>query len=75
MTQYEYIKMAESVLKIAVSKQVKVDDVCHLQMYEDFIRLKAEGLKVTYIVDYLCEQYGVPVATIYRIVKRMSRKI
>lgn len=75
MTQYEFMKMAERVLKVAASKEIRVQDVKHLQLYEDYRRLKGEGLKVTYIVDYLCVQYGVPVASIYRIVKRMGRKI
>jgi len=75
MTQYEYMKMSESVLKVAVGSNMNVADVKHLELYEEYRRLKADGLKVTYIVDYLQEQYGVPVASIYRLVKRMSREI
>jgi len=37
--------------------------------------LKEEGHKITYIVEYLCEQYECHRATIYRIVARMQKQI
>ena len=75
MTQYEFMKMAESVLRVAVASDMRLQDVKHLRMYEDYLRLKGEGLKVTYIVNYLNEEYDIPIASIYRIIKRMGNKL
>lgn len=75
MKQYEFMKAVESVLRLTAEKQINVQDVRHLPMYEEYRRLKSEGLKVTYIVNYLCMQYEVPEPTIYRVIKRMERKV
>lgn len=75
MKQYELIKATESTLRMVVEKDVCVQDVKNLSMYEDYKRLKEEGLKVTYIVNYLCSQYCTSEPTIYRIIKRMEKDI
>lgn len=75
MRQYDILKMAESVIKTISENGINPADVYHLAMYEDYQRLKKEGLKVTYVVNYLIQQYGVPEATIYRVVKRMQKEI
>jgi len=75
MKQYDVLKVAEGILRILVSNGVDVKDVKYLQMYEDLKRLESEGHKKTYIVRYLEEQYDVPVATIYRVTKRMEKKM
>lgn len=75
MKQSEVLKMAESVLKVLVANDVDMNDVKHLEMYEDLKRLKSEGHKKMYIYSYLEEQYGVPMTTIYRVEKRMEREI
>lgn len=75
MRQYEFMKAVESVLRLIVEKQVNAQDVRHLTMYEDYRKLKSEGLKVTYIVNYLCTQYEIPEPTIYRVIKRMERDV
>lgn len=73
MTEYDFLKCAESVCKVMAENGIKPDDVRYLQMYEDWKRLRSEGHKVRYISYYLSEQYGVGEATIFRIAKRFEK--
>lgn len=73
MKVYEILKANESLLRTLVLSKVRVNDIEWLEMYSDYKRLIKEGHKKTYIVSYLEEQYGCPVPTIYRVVKRLDR--
>lgn len=75
MRQYDILKSAVSLLRIMVENGVDERDVLHLDMYEDYRRLMKEGHKKMYIVRYLCEQYGIGEATIYRVANRMEKKL
>ena len=75
MTQYELLKMAESLLVVLMSNDVDAKDVKYLEMYKEYMRLKKEGHKVGYVVYYLSQQYECSEATVYRVVKRMTKKI
>ena len=75
MRVFETLKANESLLKILVLNGVRVADIEWLEMYDDYRRLMNEGHKKTYIVSYLEEQYGCPVPTIYRVVRRLERSL
>lgn len=75
MTHYELLKCGESICRKMSENGVKADDVRHLQMFEDWTRLRKEGHKVRYIQVYLSEQYGVGEATVFRIAKRFERTL
>lgn len=75
MTQYDLLRTAESLLTILTANDVDAKDVKYLELYENFVRLKAEGHKVGYIVYYLSQQYECSEATVYRVVKRMAQDI
>jgi hypothetical protein len=44
-------------------------------MYSDYLRMKAEGEKVAYIVAVLKEKYHVCERKIYKVVKMMGREL
>lgn len=73
MNTYDILKTFQSTLTMLVKNGVNVADVEYIDMYADYKRLMGEGHKKTYIVSYLEEQYGCPVPTIYRVVKRMEK--
>lgn len=75
MTQYELLRMAESLLTILAANDVDAKDVKYLGLYRDFVRLKKEGHKIGYVVYYLSQQYECSEATVYRVVKRMTQDI
>ena len=75
MTQFELMRTAESLLRVMNDNNIDVSDIKYMKMYDDYIRLKEEGHKVVYIVYYLSEQYGCGETTVYRVVKRMEKRI
>lgn len=54
---------------------VRIEDVQYLDLYRDYKRLSADGLKQTYIVAYLSEEYNIPERTIYRVIARLSKPV
>ena len=75
MTHYQLLKTAETIFRTAHDNGVCVSDVRNLEVYEDLRRMEREGHKKTFIVAYLCNQYEINEATLYRIANRMARKI
>lgn len=75
MTQYELLKTAESLCRTLCDKHIKPEDVQYLQLYADYIRLKGEGHKISFITYWLGEQYGCSERTVIRVVNRMGRKL
>lgn len=75
MTQYDVLRLCESTLRMLDGNGIDARDIRFLDMYRDYTRLMGEGHKVTYIVAYLSQRYGMSVATIYRAVGRMQQEI
>ena len=75
MTQYDALKLAESVLSTLQRNAINANDVQYLECYEELTRMEREGHKKTFIVAYLSERFNLNEATLYRIARRMERKI
>ena len=75
MTHYELLKSDESLLNIIRENGVTADDVRYLEVFENLERMEREGHKKTFIVAYLCSQYDISEATLYRVANRMRRAI
>lgn len=67
--------MTESVLMTVVKNGINVQDVVYLQAFEQYVRMEREGHKKTFITAYISEQYGIPIPTLYRLIKRMNQTI
>lgn len=74
MTKYELLKACASVCEMLTRNGIDAADVRHLQMIEDFERMKGEGHKTSFIVYYLSRQYEVSEATVYRVAKRLAEE-
>lgn len=75
MTVYELLVLNEDVLKMLSDNEVYLSDIAHIEMYKEYCRLEKEGHKKTYIVAYLCEQYGMIERKVYRILKKFEKDI
>lgn len=74
-TVAELLELNERYFQMLVENEVRIEDVSYLPLFRDWQRLSADGLKQTYIVAHLSEEYNVPERTIYRIIARLSRQI
>nr|DAL45094.1 MAG TPA_asm: Mor transcription activator family [Caudoviricetes sp.] len=75
MTGYELLAVNENLLKKMQSAALSVDDIKYMEMYREYERLRNEGHKKTYIMQYLSDEYEVSERTVYRIVDRFSATI
>lgn len=75
MNYSDLVRAARSLLQAIDENGVNVKDWRMLDLYDDYMRMKAEGHKLQYITYYLCDQYGVGTATVSRVVKRMQREL
>lgn len=73
MIVYESLKDNRDLLIRLARTGIAVEDVKHLELYEDFVRLRTDGLKTTYVVAHLCDQYEVSEATVWRIIRKFQR--
>ena len=72
MTNYELISLNESLLRTIVKNKVHVDDVRYTSLYRDYLRMKEDGCKVTYIVAVLSKRYGIGERKVYTLCHRFS---
>lgn len=75
MNAYEFLSTHRSVLEQLQALPVSPSDVRYIDLYRDYMRLKGEGHKKIYILQYLSDEYSVDERTIYRVIKKFSTKV
>lgn len=60
-------------VEVLLANHININDVQNLQIYEQFMDMKKQGHKVTYITVFLAHKYGMTDRGIYKIIKRLSR--
>jgi len=75
MTKYELTKIAASLLQVAKANKVTTADVEKLPIYEDYTRLCGEGHKITAIMYYLADHYGVSESKLYQYFAKMKSAV
>lgn len=71
MTTIELLKLNRVMLKVCLDNGIRVDDVLYIDLYDDYIRLIAEGNKVSYVVAYLAEHYTISERKVYSLLKHL----
>jgi len=75
MKVYELIEVSESALTKLSSAGVATNDVRHIEMYRDFSKMKSEGQKIVYVVNYLADYYDVSERYVYSIIKKFEQEV
>lgn len=75
MKVIDVLVMAESLCRLLADNNIDPTDVRYIELYRDWVRMRAEGHKYSYIVYYLSIQYDVSESSVNRIVKRMNKEI
>ena len=71
----ELLRISKSLLDTLNKCGVKALDVDYLQLYDDYLRLKEDGFKITYIVEHLGEEYSISVRSVFMIIKKFETDI
>ena len=61
-------------LKLMSTFGLRCDDYMHIEMYEEYVKMRSDGEKVDYILSFLSQKYHTSESTIKRIVRRLSRE-
>ena len=75
MTIYDLIKVYEGPMNVLNEANVNLTDVKYIDLYHEFLRMKSEGHKLTYIVAFLMDEYSVGQATVYRIIDKFGKAV
>ena len=75
MTRYEFIKSAESILRMCDAAGIVPSEANYIAVYEDWQRLTKEGHKKVWILAFLSQEYGISEATIKRIARKMGKRV
>lgn len=75
MKVFELLKASRSLLETMNSCGAKASDLDYIVMYEEYVRLKADGFKITYIVEHLSDEYSLSVRSVFSIIKRFEADV
>ena len=75
MNAYELLILNRNILQAMDGVSLDVGDVKYITVYQDYVRLSQVGLKKTYIMQYLSDEYNIAERTIYRIIDKFSTTV
>lgn len=75
MTVFDLIKVYEGPMNVLNDASVNLCDVRYIELYKEYLRMKGEGHKLTYIVAFLMEEYSVGQATVYRVIDKFGKPV
>lgn len=75
MTVYEILKVNETFIQYVIKYLPSVQLLGYLELYQEYLDLKKQGEKVSYIVAILADKYKVTERTIYKVVKQFEQRV
>lgn len=75
MTVYEILKVNETFIQYVNKYLPSVQLLGYLELYQEYLDLKKQGEKVSYIVAILADKYKVTERTIYKVVKQFEQRV
>ena len=72
MTVYDIVSLNCELLKRLHKNGIKVGDYKWLDLYNDYLQMKAENHKTSYVVAKLSSKYKVCERQVFKVVKKMS---
>ena len=75
MKAHEIINFCKPFVEKILTTGINLNDIQYLDLYNDYVRMKKEGHKVTYLVAYLSEQYEVSERKVYQLVRSFESEV
>lgn len=73
MTVFEILKFNKELLRRLFETGIKSNDFMYVDLYSDYVRMRKNGDKVTYIVAVLSIKYMVSERKVYAIIGRLGK--
>lgn len=71
----EIVKLGREMLILLSEYEVKIDDWKHLKMYDEFKRMRKNGVKYRYAISELAFTYNISRANVERIISRLGKDV
>jgi hypothetical protein len=75
MKTFEMVSVHQELLRVLHEAGIRTDDYKYAELFADFEAMQKRGEKVTYAVAVLSEKHSVCQRTVYKVIKRFSRKV
>ena len=59
MTAFDVLNLYQTPFEWMLNSGIHIEDVSYVGLYKEYIRMKKDGCKTTYIVVYLAEKYRI----------------
>ena len=69
----ELLTISQEILKVMHEIGIRTDDYKYVPLYQDYVAMKAQNLKVTYIITRLSEKYGICERKVYKVIRMMNQ--
>ncbi|KAA6336881.1 hypothetical protein EZS27_014992 [termite gut metagenome] len=73
MKVFEILSFNKELLKRLSTTGVKVTDYAYVDLYNDYLKMRNAGEKMTYIVAVLSDKYAVSERQVYCVIDRLGR--
>lgn len=73
MKVIELLTISGEILKVMHENGIKIDDYKYVPLYNDYVAMKAQGLKVTYIIAVLSQKYNICERKVYKVIRAMNQ--
>ena len=75
MKAYQLLNLCKPFIEQLISFDLSVNDLKHIDMFNDYLRLLSDGEKQTYIVAHLSEQYNISERQVFRVIKKLEQNL
>lgn len=75
MKVIDYLKIGREFLKKMSNLDLRRDDYLHIELYEEYMRMRYDGDKVDYILHVLADRHKLSESTVKRIIRRFSQEV
>lgn len=72
MTIFEILNFNKEIIDRLISVGFKLEDSQYIPLYADYLKMRGQGDKVTYIVSTLSVRYKVSERKIYNVIKKFE---
>lgn len=73
MKTIDLLKLFREPYYLFVANGIQLDDIRFIDMYDDYVKMHADGKKVTYIVSLLAGKYNISERSVYKILSRLEK--
>jgi len=75
MTLYELVKRNREILEELSNCSIIKGNLKYLDLYQEYVGMRQERYKMTYIQVFLCEKYKIASSTFYRVIRKLNKEV